>query len=82
MHALLSEVVEKMPEVTAVCSGAILSSYQRSRVESCCERLGLASLAYMWQREQGPLLDEMIAMGTHQPTVGVKPGLIGRATKR
>ena len=79
LHALLSEVVEKMPEVTAVCSGAILSSYQRSRVESCCERLGLASLAYMWQREQGPLLDEMIANGIDAVLVKVASlGLTGQ----
>ena len=61
LYELLSQVKAQMPEVTAVCSGAILSNYQRSRVESVCERLGLASLAFLWQREQAPLLDEMIA---------------------
>ena len=62
-----------------MCSGAILSSYQRSRVESCCERLGLASLAYMWQREQGPLLDEMIANGIDAVLVKVASlGLTGQ----
>ena len=49
LHALLSEVVSAMPEVNAVCAGAILSNYQRSRVEAVCERLGLTSLAYLWQ---------------------------------
>lgn len=60
LHALLAHVQAEVPGVSAVCSGAILSNYQRSRVESVCERLGLASLAYLWQREQAPLLDEMI----------------------
>ena len=45
---------------TAVCSGAILSDYQRIRVEHVCARLGLVSLAYLWRRDQASLLDEMI----------------------
>ena len=36
LRALLSFVKEKMPEVDAVCSGAILSDYQRLRVERVC----------------------------------------------
>ena len=28
-----------------------------------CDRLGLKSLAYLWRREQGQLLDEMISSG-------------------
>lgn len=30
-----------------------------------CERLGLVSLAYLWQREQKELLDDMIASNLH-----------------
>ena len=63
LHALLSEVLAKMPEVQAVCAGAVLSNYQRSRVETVCERLGLASLAYLWQRDQTELLAEMVGAG-------------------
>ena len=48
------------PQVTAVCCGAILSTYQRLRVESVCYRLGLASLSYLWQRDQTELLHEMV----------------------
>lgn len=33
----------------AVASGAVLSTYQRTRVESVCGRLGLQSLAFLWQ---------------------------------
>lgn len=43
--------------------GAILSNYQRTRVENVCTRLGLTSLAFLWQREQHELLDEMVAAG-------------------
>ena len=34
LFQLLLEVKEKHPEITAVCSGAILSDYQRLRVEN------------------------------------------------
>lgn len=46
-----------------VSSGAILSTYQRNRVANACERLGLASMVPLWQREQGELLSEMIDYG-------------------
>ncbi|KAJ3336981.1 ATP binding domain 4 [Gonapodya sp. JEL0774] len=34
----------------AVCSGAILSSYQRGRVEGVCLRLNLTSISPLWRR--------------------------------
>jgi diphthine-ammonia ligase len=60
---LLKEAKEKYPELQAVSSGAIFSNYQRKRVENCCERLGLISLSYLWEREQKLLLLDMIADG-------------------
>lgn len=39
--------------------GAILSNYQRVRVEAVCERLGLKTLAFLWQRDQSELLSEV-----------------------
>ena len=71
LHALLSTVVAELPGVDAVCSGAILSNYQRARVESVCERLGLVSFAFLWQRNQGELLDEMVNAGIHAALVKV-----------
>ncbi|XP_077998051.1 uncharacterized protein LOC144451142 [Glandiceps talaboti] len=44
-----------------VSVGAVLSDYQRVRVESVCSRLGLTSLSYLWRRSQQELLLEMIA---------------------
>lgn len=44
----------------AVASGAIASDYQRTRVERVCARLGLVSLAYLWQQPQVPLLQRMV----------------------
>jgi len=63
LFALLEGVKARHPEVEAVVSGAILSDYQRLRVEACCARLGVTSVAPLWRRDQGELLDEMIAAG-------------------
>lgn len=60
MYILLNEVKRRLPSVTAVCSGAIASDYQRLRVESVCSRLGLVSLAYLWKQDQSLLLHEMV----------------------
>ena len=53
----------KHPEITAISTGAILSTYQRLRIEHVAARLGLVSLAYLWQAEQLPLLEQMRACG-------------------
>ncbi|VDP21589.1 unnamed protein product [Soboliphyme baturini] len=45
---------------TAVSVGAILSKYQKNRVESVCARLNLHCLSYLWQRDQQELLKKMI----------------------
>lgn len=60
-----------MPEVEGVSSGAILSDYQRNRVESVCARLGLVSLAYLWRRDQSELLAEMIDAGINAVLIKV-----------
>lgn len=49
MTTLLRTIMERHPEANAVCAGAILSTYQRTRVESVALRLGLTPLAYLWQ---------------------------------
>ena len=45
--ALLRDCQSKFPGLEAVSSGAILSNYQRTRVEDVCRRLGLRSLSYL-----------------------------------
>lgn len=59
LYRLLSRIKQDL-EVEAVSVGAILSSYQRTRVENVCSRLGLTSLAYLWQRDQQDLMSEMV----------------------
>jgi uncharacterized protein (TIGR00290 family) len=49
MLSLLQAVMARHPEANAVCAGAILSTYQRTRVESIALRLGLVPLAYLWK---------------------------------
>ena len=80
---MLAEVKRQMPEVEAVCSGAVLSNYQRVRVEEVCGRLGLTSLAFLWQRGQRELLNEMIGAGVvaivvKTASMGLKPSHLGR----
>ncbi|KAL0878590.1 hypothetical protein ABMA27_003673 [Loxostege sticticalis] len=62
LYRLLSRIKDDI-DIEAVAVGAILSDYQRIRVENVCRRLGLVSLAYLWRRNQKELLQEMIASG-------------------
>lgn len=60
---LLRHILARHPTAKAISTGAILSTYQRTRIESVCERLGLTSLSYLWQRKQEELLEEMDIIG-------------------
>lgn len=60
LYNLLVRVQKDHPDLGGVSSGAILSSYQKNRVECVCKRLGLESLAYLWQADQRSLLQSMI----------------------
>ncbi|KAJ7228530.1 hypothetical protein GGX14DRAFT_613390 [Mycena pura] len=63
LYALLSTVKFHHPDIEGVSVGAILSNYQRVRVEHVCRRLSLSPLCYLWQRDQGELMTEMITAG-------------------
>ncbi|WVQ79838.1 hypothetical protein IAT38_001938 [Cryptococcus sp. DSM 104549] len=71
LTGLLLDVLRQHPEATALASGAILSTYQRLRIEHVCSRLGLTSLSYLWQSEQSPLLDRMLSSGVEAVLVKV-----------
>ncbi|KAI9750426.1 MAG: hypothetical protein M4579_006481 [Chaenotheca gracillima] len=77
---LLQTVMRAHPEANAVSSGAILSDYQRTRVESVAVRLGLIPLAYLWQyprlppHTQSSLLEDMQAVGMDARTIKVASG--------
>lgn len=85
MVPLLQDVLKVHPEVNALCSGAILSTYQRTRVESVAIRLGLIPLAYLWQYPALPppvgrsesltgLLDDMGAAGCDARIIKIASG--------
>ncbi|GKT42133.1 diphthine--ammonia ligase [Colletotrichum spaethianum] len=74
MVPLLRAIMADHPEANALCAGAILSTYQRTRVESVALRLGLTPLAYLWKYpvlppvipgavEEAQLLHDMAAAG-------------------
>lgn len=90
---LLQNIKRDHPDVNAVSTGAILSTYQRTRVESVALRLGLMSIAYLWQYPTLPppleredsitgLLDDMEAAGCDARLIkiagaGIKESLLG-----
>ncbi|KAK3372531.1 hypothetical protein B0H63DRAFT_401354 [Podospora didyma] len=89
MVPLLRAIKAAHPEANAICAGAILSTYQRTRVESVATRLGLVPLAFLWKfpvlpatwSEEDPLaptetqlLDDMAAVGLEARLVKVSSG--------
>ncbi|KAF2764487.1 adenine nucleotide alpha hydrolases-like protein [Teratosphaeria nubilosa] len=76
---LLLKVKAAHPEINAVSTGAILSDYQRTRVESVAIRLGLTPLSYLWQwptisGSELSLLQSMAAIGQDSRIVKVASG--------
>lgn len=63
MYELLASTKRHHPDIIGVSCGAILSHYQRTRVENVCDRLGLTSLTFLWQRDQSELMGEMAQLG-------------------
>ncbi|KAJ5759114.1 hypothetical protein N7520_006270 [Penicillium odoratum] len=87
---LLRRVMETHPEANAVSAGAILSTYQRTRIENIAGRLGLVPLAWLWMYPQLPapverdadplavteagLLEDMAAVGCDARMIKVASG--------
>ncbi len=68
LYRILKKVKEELEtkngyKIEGVSSGAILSTYQKNRVENICQRLNMTSIAYLWNRNQPELLNEMIESG-------------------
>lgn len=49
--------------VEAIYSGAIHSVYQKSRIDSICEEIGLISCAPLWHRDPEEYMREIIELG-------------------
>jgi diphthine-ammonia ligase len=77
---LLKKVLDADLGVNAISTGAILSTYQRTRVESIALRLGLTPLSYLWQYpylppySQSGLLHDMAAVGQDARIIKVASG--------
>lgn len=77
---LLKRVMAEHPSANALSTGAILSTYQRTRVESVALRLGLTPLSFLWQYPvlppgtQTSLLQDMEAVGLDARMVKVASG--------
>lgn len=85
MIPLLQSVMREHPEANALSAGAILSTYQRTRVESVALRLGLTPLAYLWKypvlppplstnKDEAQLLFDMAAAGLEARVIKVASG--------
>ncbi|GAA5846650.1 hypothetical protein JCM9279_003396 [Rhodotorula babjevae] len=77
LYDLLVKVKTAHPDVEAITVGAILSNYQRVRVEHVCARLGLVPLAYLWERDQKDLLADMVDAGIESILVKVAGAGLG-----
>jgi diphthine-ammonia ligase len=77
---LLERIMQAHPGVNAVSTGAILSTYQRTRIESVAIRLGLVPLSFLWQYpylppyQQSSLLQDMRAAGQDARIIKVASG--------
>lgn len=87
---LLTRIMKAHPEANAVSAGAILSTYQRTRIENVAGRLGLTPLAWLWnyptlpapaERKADPttvreagLLEDMAAAGCDARIIKVASG--------
>lgn len=77
---LLKRVKAAHPFANAISTGAILSTYQRTRVESVALRLGLVPLSYLWQfpslppYTQSQLLRDIKAVGQDARIIKVASG--------
>ncbi|KAF9268107.1 hypothetical protein L218DRAFT_984324 [Marasmius fiardii PR-910] len=83
LYDLLVTVKDRHPEIRGVSVGAILSNYQRVRVEHVCRRLSITCLCYLWRRDQEELLSEMIDSGLEAilikvAGIGLSPKHLGK----
>lgn len=74
LYELVKEV-KVAHDIQGIAVGAVLSDYQRVRVENVCSRLGITCLAYLWSCDQMELLHEMISCDMQ--AVLVKTACIG-----
>jgi diphthine-ammonia ligase len=60
LRAVLVAAKRRVPDLGAVCTGALLSDYQRLRVEAVATSLGLTSLAPLWRLNQLAYMQDVV----------------------
>jgi len=58
-------------DIEGVVSGAILSQYQKKRIDKICQELNLKSITPLWHEDPKQLLKEIIHLNFHVILVGV-----------
>lgn len=58
-------------DIEGVVSGAILSQYQKNRIDKICRELNLKSIAPLWHEDPRQLLKEIVRLNFHVIFVGV-----------
>jgi predicted ATP pyrophosphatase (TIGR00289 family) len=66
----LRKVVAKVDVEGLVC-GAIASTYQKTRIEQVCRRLGLKCITPLWQQDPHKILDEILNLNFEVIITGV-----------
>lgn len=71
-------------DIDGLVTGAVASTYQKSRVDRICDELGLEHVAPLWGRSSPELLDEVLEAGmeiiiTAVAARGLDEGWLGRA---
>jgi predicted ATP pyrophosphatase (TIGR00289 family) len=57
--------------VEGVVTGAIASTYQKTRIDMICEQLGLKSIAPLWHRDPLSILKELVDLSFNAIMTGV-----------
>lgn len=63
--------VLKTLDIDGVVSGAIASTYQKTRIDKICTQLGIKSFTPLWGRKQAELIKEIVSSGFEVIITGV-----------
>ena len=65
-------------DIEGIISGAVRSTYQKSRIDGICAEIGLKSIAPLWGEDQMVLMEELISKGFEVIFIGVYAYGLGR----
>ncbi|OII71693.1 P-loop ATPase [Cryptosporidium ubiquitum] len=83
LFMLLKNVKESFPDIQGVSCGAVMSNYQRNRLEEVCHRLKLQCYCFMWMIPEHALLNSIVEGGLRSMIVkvasfGLNESFLGR----